>query len=209
MVELFGYLVGEPNINNTRWERDARVRLINIGQLNVVEETRCLEEVWTSSVSAWVNAGDEIVTLPNNCFDDGMLNIYWVDSDSVYHELDEEHPRFDTIQNADTGTPNKFFRIGRNVHLKPLPNATGTVYIVGQKMPDELTNDSDISLIPAAYRHIAPLEAVQMAFMEDNEFGKSDRAMIERDQLMKRLKKYAKGLRSKRGSKFVLPRTIS
>lgn len=208
MTNALGRLVGEPSADDSRWVNACRVAWINEGQLDFVEQTRCLEEDWTSAITAWVSAGDEIVALPSNCFDDGILNIYWMDSNSDYHELKEMHPRFDSIQNDDTGTPNKFYRVGSNIHLMPLPDADGTVVLLGQKMPDELEQDSDQTLIPAAYRKGPVQYAAHLAFLDDDEYAKADRIQALYLQTVRRGKKYAKGLRSKRGSKFVLPRII-
>ena len=209
MIQSFGYFVGEPSINNTRWPRAARLRFLNLSQLDAVTETRCLEETFTYTVTAFVSDGDEVITFPNNMYDDGILEIYWVTSGGDYNPLGEFHPRFQTIQNDDTGQPARFFRIGTNLHLMPKQDASGSVIIIGQKMPNELVNDTDVSLIPAPYRHLCTLGAVKKAFREDDEYGKADRTEGEYLDLRKSLKKYAKGMRSKRTPRIVLPRILS
>ncbi len=208
MITKFGYYVGETNINNTHWGRDARISFINEAQLDAVTETRCLEETWTSTVAAYSSSGDEVKTLPDSLYEDGILEIYWLDSSDVYHPLREYHPRFKSIQNDGTGTPVQFFRVGRNIHLMPKQDATGSLVIIGQRMPDELVEDEDTSLIPAAYRHICSLGAARVAFLEDDEYGKADRMLMEYGRLMKQLKKYSRGLRSKRKARFILPRSL-
>ncbi len=208
MIEEFGFLVGEPNVSNSRWDRSARLRFLNLAQLDAVNETRCLEETFTSAVSAFVNDGDEIVTYPNNMYSDGVQEIYWLDSLGDHHPLVEFHPRFQTIQNDSTGQPTEFFSVGDNLHLVPKPSEDGSVVIIAHKLPDELVNDSDTSLIPEAYRHICVLGAVKRAFREDDEYGKSDRAEVEYAQMLKSLSKYAKRRRAKRTPAMVMPFTL-
>lgn len=208
MITDFGYMVGEPDINNSRWGRAARLRFLNLAQLNAVNKTRCLEEEWSSTVTAFSSAGDEIFALPPNLYDDGIIEIYWKDSSGDYHPLSEFHPRFKNIQNDDTGTPSQFFRIGGNIHLMPKQDAAGTIIIIGQKMPDELVNNNDTSLIPESYRHVCPLGATKMAFREDDEYGKSDRTDMEFRDVMRDLRKYANKMRSVRTPRMRLPHSL-
>jgi hypothetical protein len=208
MIADFGYLVGEPNINNTRWNKDARKRLLNLAQLNVVNETRCLEEEWESDVSAWVSADDEILALPAEFFDDSILDIYWKDSSDDYHPLSEYHPRFKSVQNDDTGTPSQFFRIGRNIHLMPKPDADGSVVMIGQRLPDALINSTDESLVPAGWRILIAQYAAAQAFDEDSEHNKADRMWQRYYVGIKELKKWARGRRSKRTARMVMPYSL-
>ncbi len=171
-------------------------------------ETRCLEETFTYASTAFVSDGDEVITFPNNMYADGILEMYWVDSSGDEHPLKEFHPRFYPVQNDAEGTPTRFYRVGENFHLMPKQDADGSVVIIAQKMPDELINDTDVSLIPAPYRHLCTLGAVKKAFREDDEYGKADRTEGEYLKLRKSLKKYAKGMRSKRTPRMVMPRVL-
>jgi len=208
MISLFRALVGEE-AGNTAWTDTVIKLLINEAQLEVVEETRCLEEDWTSSVSAWASAGDEIVNLANSFFDDAFIQIWWVDSDSVMHELKELHARYDSIQNdSATDTPSEFFRVGRNIHLKPLPDADGTVRIHGKRLPDNLTSDTDQSLIPPAYRGIPVYLAAVTALFEDDEERKGSNLYALYQRKLSRLHKYAKKMRSKRKAAWHIPSRI-
>ena len=200
MLDEFSRRVGNPR-GNTRWdESTTQTQWINLGQTEVVEETRCLEEDWTTSVAAWSSSGDEIVTLPNNCYPDGIAAIWWVASSSNLTRLTEIHAKFDNIKNTDTGTPTKFFKVGDNIHLMPLPIAAGTVRIHGEKMPDELSysdRSTDQSLIPAPFRDLPVMYALIQAWTEDSEF---DKAMFEERrywQKIKRLRKMVQARRSK------------
>jgi hypothetical protein len=208
MIQEFGYLVGEPNINNTRWGRDARLRFLNMAQLDAVTMTRCLENTFDSAVSAWVNDGDEKVTFGAKFYNDGILEIYWLDANGDYHPLAEFHPRFQTIQNDTIGQPNEFYRVGNNFYLMPKPEADGTVVIIAQQLPNELVNDSDTSLIPEAYRTICVLGAVKRAFREDDEYGKGDRTEVEYASILKELKKYSRRMRSKRKTQMIMPQNL-
>ena len=207
LEDAFYRMVGESS-GNSRWDSDDAVHWLQEGQLDIVNATRCLEETWSSTVTAYSSSGDEVLALPNNLFDDGILQIYWVDSSSDYHELSETHPRFATIQNDDTGTPSEFFRVGSNINLKPKPDAAGTVVIVGHKMPDSLTATSSQSLIPAQFRKLIAQYAAWMAFSEDAEHEKAFSMMREYEQGIKELKKWAKKRRSKRTSRMVMPYTL-
>jgi hypothetical protein len=203
-----GRYVGEPVETNSRWEPSVRNAWLNEGLLDVVTRSRCLEEKYTADVSAFSSAGDEVVTLPNSMYDDGILEIYWVDSNSDYHPLGEYHPRFGTIQNDDTGQPTEFFRIDRNVYLKPKPSAAGEVVIIGQRMPDELDDDTDQPLVPAAWRKLIAMYAAWLAMLDDGEYARADR--MERQYLMgvKELSKLSKRRRSKRTPQMMMPFTI-
>jgi len=200
MLDEFAHRVGNPR-GNTRWdESTTQTQWINLGQTEVCEETRCLEEDWTSSVAAWSASGDEIVTLPNNCYSDGIVAIWWVDSNGNMTRLNEIHTKFDNITNTDTGTPAKYYKVGDNIHLMPLPSEAGTVQIHGERMPDELTyanRTTDQSLIPAPFRDLPVMYAMIQAWTDDAEFNKA--ALEERRYLQKirRLKTMAQARRSK------------
>jgi hypothetical protein len=197
MLSEFGRRVGEPVASNSRWDDTTRTQWLNLGQTEVVEYTRCLEEDWTTSVPAWVSEGDEIIALPNNCYPDGIIQIWWIDSAGCMTRLSEMHAKFDTIKNTETGTPTKFFKVGDNIHLMPLPDAGGTVRIIGERMPDELSASTDQSLIPAPFRDLPVMYAVIQAWTDDGELAKADREERQYWTKMKRLRAVTQARRSK------------
>jgi hypothetical protein len=203
MLDEFGRRVGEPVITDTRWEEPVRTQWLNLGQSEVCEYTRCLEEDWTSSVGIWASSGNEVVTLPNNCYPDGIIAIWWVDSSDNMTRLTVKHQKFENIKNTDTGTPSKIFQVGDNLHLMPLPDAAGTVRIHGERMPDELSDGTDQSLIPAPYRDLPVMYAVIQAWKDDGELSKADREERAYWIKMKRLRAVAQGLESRR---YAVPR---
>jgi len=204
----FGREVGEKDPSNSRWDNDDRDAWINEGQLDFVRRTRILEAKWTSAVTAYSSDGDEVISIPSNCFSDGIITIYWLDSDDVYHPLSEYHPFERTIDNSETGTPSEFFRIGDNLHLKPKPDADGTVVIVGHRKPDKLVAFTDQSLIPANYRHGPVLYAVRKAHREDDEYTKYALVDAEYKELIAEAKRMVQRRRSVRQPRMKLPRIL-
>jgi hypothetical protein len=198
MLDEFARRVGNPR-GNTRWdEATTQVQWFNLGQTEVCEETRCLEEDWTSSVAAWSSSGDEILTLPNNCYSDGIIAVWWIDSSNDMTRLKEKHAKLDSIKNTDTGTPTSFFKVGDNIHLMPLPGAAGTVRIHGERMPDELlysAKDTAQSLIPAPFRDLPVMYALIQAWTEDGEF---DKAMLEERRYRQKIGRLRKMVQARR-----------
>ncbi len=170
---------------NSRWDDTIIDRWLNLGQTEVVRKTRCLEEDYTVIVPAYTSAGDEVLAFQNNLFMDGIHAIWWVDSDDNMARLRWRIAKFDSIKNTDTGTPSSAFSIGNNIHLMPLPVAAGTVRIIGERMPNALTADSDVSLLPPSWRDLPVMYAVLRATTEDHEFV--SRQLVEQE--------YREGLR--------------
>jgi hypothetical protein len=186
MLDSFTNYVLEQESADSKWSRAARIRMLNESQLQIVEATRCIEERWDTALGIWAEDDDEIVTLSNEMFQDGLIAVKWLDSSSVYNPVTEDLVS-DAIQNDSTGTPSKFFRIDTNLYLKPKQSAAGTVVIIGERLPDKLVNAADQSLIPAAYRHTVPLHAAITALWQDEQFGKADR--LEQRRLIPLYKK--------------------
>lgn len=209
MKESFFDRIGEES-DNSRWQNETVERWINEGQLDVVTKTRCLEERWTTSVGAWADEDDEIVTFPPEFYDDGLINVWWVDSDGTYHPLHEVDPAFETIENDsdNTNTPKEYIRIGRNIHLRPVPNAAGTVCIVGHRKPDKLTIPTHQSLIEAAYRHLPVIYAACQAFLEDEEYGKYDRTLARYERDIRTFRGNVQKRRAKGPSQFRFPQYL-
>lgn len=198
MLDEFAHRIGNSR-GNTRWdESSTQTQWINLGQNEVCEETRCLEEDWTSSVTSWISSGDEVVTLPNSCYSDGIMQIWWVSSSDDMTRLSEIHAKFDNIKNTSTGTPTKFFKVGDNIHLMPLPSADGTVRIHGERMPDELlyaNRGTDQSLIPSPFRDLPVMYALIQAWTEDSEF---DKAVLEERRYWQKIKRLRKMVQARR-----------
>jgi len=196
ILKYFGDLVGEPDASNSRWLLPARKRILNFAQLQIVNETRCIEERWTTIKAIWAAEGDEIVAIPADFYEDSVMNVWWIDASGNMTELKELHPRFDNIQNDDTGTPSAFWQEGLNIYLMPKQSAAGTVRILGKRLPDELDDLTDQSLIPAAYRHLIAERGAYIALLEDGEVNKADRlfAMYVKPG-MKKLRAYAQAKR--------------
>ncbi|RJO62359.1 MAG: hypothetical protein C4542_04385 [Dehalococcoidia bacterium] len=210
MQEAFYREVGEES-GNSRW-KDPTIRKawINEGQLDVVTKTRCLEEKWTTDVGVYTDEDDEIVTLPDEAYEDGIISIWWIDSNSSYTELTEFNPAFKSIQNdtSSPGTPSQYYRVGRNIYLMPVPVAAGTVCIIGARKPDELVNLSDQSLIEAAFRHLPVKYAVVKAHLEDDEYQKYSLTKAEYLQGILELRAIVKRRRGKVARRMNFPRRL-
>jgi hypothetical protein len=209
MRDSFADYVGEAEATDSKWSNDTRVRMLNESQLKIVTLTKCLEERWDTSKGIWAAAGDEIVTLSNEMYPDGLIAVWWLDSSSVYHKLTEDLVG-DAIQNSDTGTPTKFFRINNNLYLKPKQDAAGTAVIVGERLPDELVNPTDQSLIAAAHRHTVPLDAAIRALVNDEQFQKAGFLKADFNDRFKALQIMATGRHRKtRQPSMKLPTRLS
>jgi hypothetical protein len=212
MLTSFGDAVREPDPADSKWLLDTRKRMINESQLAIVEETRCVEARWDTSKGVWAASGNEIVTLSNEMFPDGLISVTWYGTASAAYTVLQEDLVTDSdgIENTDTGTPSEFFRIQNNLYLRPLQDAAGTVIIIGHRLPDELVELTDQSLIPAAYRNIVPIHAAIRALRQDEQFRKA-RSLFEEEYLplYRRLKRMGKTKHQRtRSATFVLPRNL-
>lgn len=70
--------------------------------------------------------------------------IYW-----PYAQLRANQPDFDL---AGTDVPRRYYLKAGQIGFWPVPNATYTAAIDYSKIPTELSNDSDVPIIPLAYR---------------------------------------------------------
>jgi hypothetical protein len=65
--------------------------------------------------------------------------------------------------------------------------------MIGHSLPDELVNNSDQSLIPAAYRELVPLHSAIKVLRKDEQFQKArDLYTMDFLPLYKRLKRMGK-----------------
>jgi len=209
ILKYFGDLVGEPDSSNSRWPLATRKRILNYEQLQIVNETKCIEERWETAKAIWAADGDERVAIPTDFYEDSIINAWWINASGKLTELEELHPRFDNIQNDSTGTPSAFWQEGLNIYLMPKQSAAGTVRILGKRLPDELDDLTDQSLIPAGYRHLIAERGAYIALLEDGEINKADRLFtMYVNPGMKKLRAYAQGKRQHRHKGWHMPTTL-
>lgn len=171
--------------------------MINSIYRRIIGERRWWFLRYPDNQSLTTTPGDPEVPL----FIDGLLHIDAIrlSSGSERYEVDYADPQdLRTAEHLDdaTGPPEFWSRFGSIVRLYPTPDKAYTVHTDYVIDPDDLVNDSDVSVIPLAYLDVLVWGAIKdLTFRErdmdgysvaSNEYETILRAMRHQDGLVQR-----------------------
>lgn len=142
--------------------------IVNQAQQYIAAQTD-FREFFTSATTA-LAAGTEDLTLPTD-FSRLYSAVALQSGTEGNQTLSPVTPNdFDRLPTDSTGKPQFYDVVGSTISVYPTPDASYTIQLRYWRVPDTLTNDTDVPEIPAEYHHLLTTYSLVKCFERENDY---------------------------------------